>query len=127
MLEVLQVGVGFHAHNNLNAATANALTALDNGCEAIDACTRGYGAGAGNLSLEAFVALLEKDGYSTGLDINKLITMARLIESEFPESLPKVDSISTATGFHGVFSGFKSKIIEAADTYGVNAMDIISN
>ena len=123
---VVEVPVGFHAHNNLHAAMANSLVALDSGCNSIDACASGYGAGAGNLSLEALVAILEKDGQTTGLDVGKLINLASLIEENFSNSLPKVDSLSTATGFHGVFSGFKPRILEAAETFQVNAMDIIS-
>lgn len=124
--EVLEVGVGFHAHNNLHAAVANSFSALTAGCQSIDACARGYGAGAGNLSLEAFVALLEKDGYKTDLDVKQLTALAALIENHFSSSLPKVDSLSTATGFHGVFSGFKPKILEAAVAYEVEAMDLIA-
>ena len=121
---VLEVPFGFHAHNNLHAAIANSLAALSSGCDSIDACARGYGAGAGNLSLEALVALLEKDGLSTGLDIRKITGLATLIEQHFPSSLPEVDSLST--GFHGVFSGFKPKIMEAAAAFQVDPMDIIS-
>lgn len=122
---VLEVPLGFHAHNNLHAAVANSLAALTAGCDSIDACSRGYGAGAGNLSLEALVALLEKDGISTGLDIRKITGLSALIEQHFSSSLPKVDSLSIATGFHGVFSGFKPKILEAAEAFEVDAMDII--
>lgn len=125
LLEVVDIPVGFHAHNNLHAAVANSLAAIDEGCTSIDACARGYGAGAGNLSLEAFVALLEKDGQSTSLDIKQLTALASLIEKHFSSSLPIVDSLSTATGFHGVFSGFKPKIYDAAKAYGVSEMDII--
>jgi len=122
---VVEVPIGFHAHNNLHAAIANSLTALAAGCNSIDVCAGGYGAGAGNLSLEALVSLLEKDGLSTGLDIRKIIGLAALIEQYFSTSLPKVDSLSIATGFHGVFSGFKPKILEAAAAFKVDAMDII--
>jgi 4-hydroxy 2-oxovalerate aldolase len=122
---VLEVPLGFHAHNNLHSAIANSLAALAAGCTSIDACARGYGAGAGNLSMEALVALLEKDGLSTGLNLRRLTGLAALIEQHFASSLPKVDSLSTATGFHGVFSGFKPKILDAAAAFQVDAMDII--
>ena len=88
---------------------------------------RGYGAGAGNLSLEAFVALLEKDGIATRLNLKQLTDLSGFIEQSFPASLPVVDSLSTATGYYGVFSGFKSKILEAATTFGVDPMDIIAS
>jgi 4-hydroxy 2-oxovalerate aldolase len=127
MLSVLDVPLGFHAHNNLHAAIANSLAALESGCDSIDACARGYGAGAGNLALEALVALLEKDKYQTGLDLKQLTELSSLIEKQFPSSLPVVDSLSTATGFYGVFSGFKPKILEAAASYDVDPIDIIAS
>jgi 4-hydroxy 2-oxovalerate aldolase len=127
MLSVLEVPLGFHAHNNLHAAVANALAAFESGCDSIDACARGYGAGAGNLCLEALVALLEKDGYQTGLDLKQLTELSGLIEKMFASSLPVVDSLSTATGYYGVFSGFKPKILEAAASYNVDPMDIIAS
>lgn len=127
ILSIVEVPLGFHAHNNLHAAVANSLSALASGCGSIDACARGYGAGAGNLSLEAFVALLEKDKCSTGLDLKILTELSRLIEKQFPESLPIVDSLSTATGYYGVFSGFKPKILEAAASFDVDPIDIIAS
>jgi 4-hydroxy 2-oxovalerate aldolase len=123
---VVELPIGFHAHNNLHAAVANSLSAMNSGCDSIDACARGYGAGAGNLSMEALVALLEKDKLSTGLDLKKLTALAALIEHHHAATLPKVDSLSTATGFYGVFSGFKPKILEAASSFQVDAMDIIA-
>ena len=127
ILSIVEVPLGFHAHNNLHAAVANSLSALASGCDSIDACARGYGAGAGNLSLEALVALLEKDECSTGLDLKILTELSRLIEKQFPESLPIVDSLSTATGYYGVFSGFKPKILEAALSFNVDPIDIIAS
>jgi len=126
LLSVVEVPLGFHAHNNLHAAVANSLAALSSGCDSIDACARGYGAGAGNLSLEALVALLEKDECLTGLDLKQLIELSGLIEKRYPVSLPVIDSLSTATGFYGVFSGFKPKILEAAVSFDVDPMDIIA-
>jgi 4-hydroxy 2-oxovalerate aldolase len=125
ILSVVELPVGFHAHNNLHAAVANSLAAISAGCGSIDACARGYGAGAGNLSMESIVALLEKDDLSTGLDIRELTALAALVEEHYASTLPIVDSLSTATGYHGVFSGFKPKILEAAASFGVDPMDII--
>lgn len=125
VLSVIDVPLGFHGHNNLHAAVANSLAAIESGCTSVDGCTRGYGAGAGNLSIEALVALLEKDGVKTGIDTRRIMRLAIMIEKEFKTSLPEVDSLSTATGFSGVFSGFKSKIKEAAEVYGIDELELI--
>jgi len=44
--------IGFHGHNNLELAFANAIIAVENGCQAIDSTLTGMGRGAGNLETE---------------------------------------------------------------------------
>ena len=125
ILSLIEIPLGFHAHNNLHAAVANSFAAIDNGCTSIDACSRGYGAGAGNLSLESLVGLLELDGIKTGLEFRKLMDLSLLMENYFRDSLPIVDVLSTATGYHGLFSGFKKKVIEAAQKFKVSPTKLI--
>ena len=125
VLSVIKIPLGIHTHNNLHAALANSLSALSNGCSSIDVCSRGYGAGAGNLSLEGIVAILEKDGMDTGMSFEELIKLSTLIESNFPQSLPQVDSLSTSTGFYGLFSGYKKKIIEVAKEYNIEEIKLV--
>ena len=125
ILSLIEIPLGFHAHNNLHAAVANSFSAIENGCNSIDVCSRGYGAGAGNLSLEAIVGLIELDGFKTGLNFESLIDLSLLIEKNFNASLPSVDTLSTATGYHGLFSGFKRKIIETSKKWDLNPIDLI--
>ena len=125
ILSLIEIPLGFHAHNNLHAAVANSITAIESGCTSIDACSGGYGAGAGNLSLESLVGLMELDGMNTGLDFKKLINLSLLMEEQFSSSLPLVDAISTATGFNGLFSGFKNKVIEISQKFEVSPIEII--
>lgn len=49
---------GFHAHDNLGLAQANALAAMDAGVPFIDASLAGMGKGTGNLKTEFFTAWL---------------------------------------------------------------------
>ena len=51
--------------------------------------------------------------------------LSLLIEENFNSSLPIIDTISTATGYYGLFSGFKKKVIETAQKFNVNPMKII--
>ena len=44
--------LGYHGHNNLELAFANALAATDAGCDWLDATVTGMGRGAGNLKTE---------------------------------------------------------------------------
>ncbi|NYO85755.1 4-hydroxy-2-oxovalerate aldolase, partial [Escherichia coli] len=53
-----KVSFGFHAHDNLGLAQANALAAINAGAQFIDASLAGMGKGTGNLKTEFFIAYL---------------------------------------------------------------------
>src|SRR5205807_777702 len=69
LVDSLDIQVGFHAHNNLGLAVGNSLAALEEGAALLDGSLRGMGAGAGNAMTEALVAVLQKAGYETGIDL----------------------------------------------------------
>ena len=52
--------LGFHGHDNLHMALANAFTAIKHGVEYIDATIMGMGRGAGNLQMELLLTALNK-------------------------------------------------------------------
>jgi 4-hydroxy 2-oxovalerate aldolase len=57
------IRIGFHAHNNLNLAFANALTFIGQHSERrliVDSCLLGMGQGAGNLQTELIAAYLNR-------------------------------------------------------------------
>lgn len=54
--------IGFHSHNNLQLAFANALKAIECGAYIVDASAFGMGRGSGNLPIEILTGFLEKDG-----------------------------------------------------------------
>lgn len=58
-LEIQNMKVGFHAHNNLQMAFANALEAIACGVHLIDSTLYGMGRGAGNLCTEIIVLYLQ--------------------------------------------------------------------
>ena len=53
------VSLGFHGHDNLHMALINSISALDEGCEIVDATITGMGRGAGNLKTELLLTYLE--------------------------------------------------------------------
>ena len=69
--DTLEINVGFHAHNNLSLAMANTLVAIEEGATRIDGSIRCLGAGAGNTQTEVLVAVLDKLGIKTGIDLIK--------------------------------------------------------
>ena len=110
--------LGFHPHNNLGLAVANAIAAVEAGATIIDGCTRGLGAGAGNVPLEVLVPVLHKMGYETGIDVDKLMDCAEYIKSQFPPQ--DITPLSITSGLNGVFSGFRPLVEKASKKYKVN-------
>lgn len=53
------VPLGFHGHNNLEMALINTITAMDEGCQIVDATITGMGRGAGNLRTELLLTYLD--------------------------------------------------------------------
>lgn len=55
---ILDQPIGFHGHDNISLAFANALTAIENGAQIVDATVQGMGRGAGNLATETIATWL---------------------------------------------------------------------
>lgn len=76
------VKIGFHAHNNMNLAFANALTFLKISGERdiiIDSCVLGMGQGAGNLQTEIIVDYLNSECCAE-YDFGAVLETCELIE-----------------------------------------------
>lgn len=59
-----KIKIGFHGHNNLEMALANTITAIDEGCDIVDATITGMGRGAGNLRTELLLTYLNCKGHA---------------------------------------------------------------
>lgn len=116
--------VGFHAHNNLGMAIANSVAAVDAGATIIDGCARGFGAGAGNAQLEVLVAVFERLGIHTGIDLYKVLDCGDLAEASLVEVVPTISSVSVVSGIAGVFSGFAKHVFRVAKEYQVDPRDV---
>jgi 4-hydroxy 2-oxovalerate aldolase len=62
LIKITHVPLGFHPHDNLSLAQANAITAIQQGVTFIDSSLYGYGKGVGNLKTEAIVSFLHASG-----------------------------------------------------------------
>jgi 4-hydroxy 2-oxovalerate aldolase len=120
----VDVPVIFHGHNNLGMAVANSVAAAEAGAGIIDGCARGFGAGAGNTQLEVLVPVLERTGFTTGIDLYGLLDAAEFAERELMPAPPITDSLSIVSGLAGVFSGFKHQVLEASRRAGVDPRDV---
>ncbi|MGM7702873.1 4-hydroxy-2-oxovalerate aldolase [Pseudalkalibacillus sp. Hm43] len=121
----VSIQIGFHAHNNLSLAMANSIAAIEEGATWIDGSVRCLGAGAGNTQTEVLVAVLDRLGIQTGIDLYKMMDLA---EEAVAPILPKPQEItkgSLVLGYAGVYSSFLLHANRAADKFGVDARDIL--
>jgi 4-hydroxy 2-oxovalerate aldolase len=124
MRAAVDVPVMFHGHNNLGMAVANSIAAAEAGADILDACARGFGAGAGNTQLEVLVPVLERVGFRTAIDLYHLLDAADIAERELMPAPPTIDSISIVSGLAGVFSGFKNRVRDVSEREGVDPRDV---
>lgn len=124
LVDGLSIPVGFHGHNNLGMAVINSVHAVHAGATILDASIRGFGAGAGNTQLEVLVAVLERLGFATGIDLYKILDAADVAEKEFNPVAPSISPLSIVSGLAGVFSGFAKPVGVAAKDYQVDPRDI---
>lgn len=121
----LKIEIGFHAHNNLSLAVANSLVAIEEGATRIDGSICCLGAGAGNTQTEVMVAVLERMGIQTGIDLYPMLDLAEYVRNNI---LPHPQDITTGSlvmGYAGVYSSFLRHANVAAEKVGVDARDIL--
>ncbi len=84
---------GFHGHNTRNTGYANALAALEAGAEVLDSSVGGLGGcpyaprASGNVATEDLVYVLEREGVSTGVDLDALAHVSQWLEGVFGRRL----------------------------------------
>lgn len=125
VVEAVKVPVGFHAHNNLTLATANALAAVEAGATFLDGTCRGLGAGAGNAQTEALVGVLDKAGYQTGIDFYKIMDVAEDIVEPIMHRPQVVRNAPLMLGYAGVYSSFLLHTYRAAEKFNLDPRDIL--
>lgn len=121
----ISIRIGFHPHNNMGIAVANAYVAIKEGADIIDGTLRGFGAGAGNCQLEDLVALLEKNGIRTGINFYRMLDASEQVMPQIMHKDMGQDPISIVSGQNGVFSAFREHVINAGRTFKVDPRDIL--
>ncbi len=124
LVEALGIPVGFHGHNNLGMAVANSIAAVNAGATIVDGTARGFGAGAGNTQLEVLIAVFERLGIKTGVDLYKILDAGDVAERDLVETLPTISSVSIVSGLSGVFSGYIKPVNRIAVEYKLDPRDI---
>jgi hydroxymethylglutaryl-CoA lyase len=108
-IEPLPVRV--HFHNTRNTGLANVWAAVNAGAKTVDASLGGLGGcpfaprATGNVPTEDVVYMLERSGYRTGLDINRLIETSEWLAAgmgrELPGMVSKAGNFPSANVRHG--------------------------
>jgi hydroxymethylglutaryl-CoA lyase len=98
--------VRVHFHNTRNTGLANVWAAVNAGAKTVDASLGGLGGcpfaprATGNVPTEDVLYMLERSGYHTGLDIDRVIETAEWLAGEMGRDLPGM--LSKAGNFPAV-------------------------
>ncbi len=76
--------IGIHAHNNMQLAFSNTITAIIHGCNMMDATLLGLGRGAGNCPIEILIAFLKNPKY-------RLLPLFQAIQDHILPMQKKID------------------------------------
>jgi len=86
--------VRVHFHNTRNTGLANVWAAVQAGAKTVDASLGGIGGcpfaprATGNVPTEDVVYMLQRSGYRTGLDVERLIASARWLAAAMGRDVP---------------------------------------
>lgn len=117
--------IGFHGHHNLSMGISNSLAAVAAGARRIDCACGGMGAGAGNTPMEVFVAVCERMGIRTGVDVFRISDVAEDLVTPIMDFPVRIDRNSLTLGYAGVYSSFLLFAQRAEKKYGISAREIL--
>jgi hypothetical protein len=112
--DVTDCSLGFHGHNNLMMVIANCLTAYEHGVRFLDVTLSGFGRSAGNAPTEILVAVLERYGVSTGLDLFAIMDTIDRYVWPLVGQMRAHDMMAVAGGYSQFHSSFLPQIAAAA-------------
>ncbi len=117
--------LGFHGHHNLAMGVANSIAAIRAGANRIDAAAAGLGAGAGNTPMEVLVAVLDRMGIETGVDVWKIQDVAEDLVVPLMDFPIRIDRDALTLGYAGVYGSFLLFAKRAEKKYGIPARDLL--
>lgn len=119
------IELGFHGHHNLGMGVANTVAAVQAGAIRVDLASAGLGAGAGNTPLELFIAVANRMGMDTGVDLFKVQDVAEDLVIPMMLNPIRADRDAATLGYAGVYSSFLLFAKRAEAKYGVSAREIL--
>lgn len=124
----IEIPLGFHGHDNMGLANANALAAIGSGAMYVDTTLDGIGRGAGNSNTEAIATVLRKLGVGLRYDYANL---ARLSEGEI-RPLPRLHNdrlyqlVGVLTEMHSNYFPLIRECTEKTKVDVVNLMESVA-
>lgn len=120
------VAIGMHAHNNLSLAVMNSFAAVQEGATIVDVTLAGIGAGAGNCQMEPLLAILDRVGIETGVDLWRAQDLADgYVRKELMPGPIDIDRLTGTLGYAGVPASFLLHAIRAGERFAVDPRRII--
>ena len=117
--------LGFHGHHNMAMGVANSIAAIAAGATRIDAAAAGLGAGAGNTPMEVLVAVCDRMGIETGIDVWKIQDVAEDLVVPIMDFPIRIDRDALTLGYAGVYGSFLLFAKRAEKKYGIPARDLL--
>ena len=117
--------LGFHGHHNLAMGVANSIAAIEAGANRIDAAAAGLGAGAGNTPMEVLVAVCDRMGIHTGIDVWKIQDVAEDLVVPLMDFPIRIDRDALTLGYAGVYGSFLLFAKRAEKKYGIPARELL--
>lgn len=126
-----------HCHNDLGLATANTLTAVQNGARQVEVTINGIGERAGNTSLEEVVMAIEtrptQFGITTNIDTTYITSTSQMVSAYTGMPVQPNKAIVGANAFaheagihqHGMLQNQQTYEIMRPESVGLNASKLV--
>lgn len=124
-INVNELKLGFHGHNNLGLAVANSLKAVECGAEFLDCSIRGMGRSAGNAQTEILVHLLNSTNSIDYISPFNLMEIGEKFIKNLLYSDKGVSSLDVSTGMSKLHSNYLPIFRKIASDSDVNLYELI--
>jgi 4-hydroxy 2-oxovalerate aldolase len=121
----VSVPLGFHGHDNLGLANANALAAATAGARYVDTTLDGIGRGAGNTVTEAFAAILTRHQNGIAYDYQALAQLSETVVRPLPR-LHDDRTFQVLGGLTQTHSSFFPLIMRCAEAASIDVFELMT-
>ena len=116
--------LGYHGHDNLSLAMANTLRAIEEGAVLVDSSLQGMGRSAGNTVTEVLVAILQRRGSMSHIDLKAAMDVGQgLIQPLLGKR--GIDPMAVTGGLAKFHSSLTGKVQNYARKHNIDVRDLI--